>query len=450
MLAGGWPWIGHALTFHRAPVDLLRKGRERHGEIFSIRLAGRRVTVLSGPSANGAFFKAPDDQLSAKEAYQFTVPIFGRGIAYDASPEVMAEQLALLFPALRDERLQAYAGFMEEEARRYFEAWGEAGEADILDAANDLTVFIASRCLIGREFRERLSGEFARLYGELEEGLNLIGFLKPNFPLPSFRRRDRARVQMVERISSVIAERRASGIEGEDFLSTLMAARYSDGRALTEDEITGLLLTMIFAGQHTSAVLAAWTGLLLLENPAFLPPILDEQEEVFGQGEDMSLERLRRLVLLERAIKEAERMRPPLVMLMRAVRRELDYGGFTLAPGELAMVSPAVTHRLPEVFAEPDRYDPDRFSPGRAEDRKALYSLIGFGGGKHRCIGLTFAYQQIKVIWSVLLREFDLELVLPRHEPDYDTFVVGPRQPCLIRYRRRRSLRRSVRASAAG
>lgn len=437
-LEGGWPWIGHALEFHRRPVELLRRGRERHGEIFSIVLAGKRVTVFTGPSANATFFKAPDDQLSAKEAYQFTVPIFGRGIAYDASPEVMGEQLAFVFPALRDERLQAYAGFMEEEVRRYVEAWGETGEVDLLDAANDLTVFIASRCLVGREFREKLSAEFARLYGELEEGINLIAFLKPDLPLPSFRRRDRARLQMVERISSIIVDRRARGVEGEDFLATLMTARYRDGRALTEEEITGLLLTLIFAGQHTSAVLAAWTGVLLLEHPEFLPAIQEEQEEVFGSEGEVSLDRLRRLPLLERAIKEAERMRPPLVMLMRAVRRELEYGGFAIAPGGLAMVSPAVSHRLPEVFADPDRYDPDRFGPGREEDRQAPYALLGFGGGRHRCIGQTFAYQQVKVLWSVLLREFELELALPRHEPDYATFVVGPRQPCRVRYRRRR------------
>ncbi|HLH31011.1 MAG TPA: cytochrome P450, partial [Terriglobia bacterium] len=68
---------------------------------------------------------------------------------------------------------------------------------------------------------------------------------------------------------------------------------------------------------------------------------------------------------------------------------------------------------------------------------KSAYTLIGFGGGRHRCIGLTFAQQQVKVIWSVLLQRFDVELVKQEHEPDYTTFVIGPRRPCLIRYRRR-------------
>ena len=436
-LRGGLPFFGHAIDFHRDPAALLQRGRDQFGEIFSFVLAGKLVTVLTGPPANEAFFHAPDDQLSAKEAYQFTIPIFGKGIAYDVSPDVMSEQLGLLFPALRDQRLQTYARFMTEEVEAYIEKWGGEGEVDLLVAMNELTTFIASRCLVGHEFRQNLSEEFAHLYHDLEGGLNLIAFFKPNMPLPSFRRRDRARVRMVELISQIIASRRAGGVEGEDFLQTLMMAQYSDGRALTDDEITGLLVTVIFAGQHTSAVLATWTGVLLLQHRQYLPAILQEQHNVLNGTQNMTLDALRKLSALEHAIKEAERLRPPLVMLMRKIVRDFTYSGYHVPAGGLLMVSPAVSHRLPEVFRDPGTYDPDRFAPGREEDRKSSYTLIGFGGGRHRCIGLTFAQQQVKVIWSVLLQRFEMELVKQEHEPDYSTFVIGPRPPCTIRYRRR-------------
>jgi len=437
-LRGGLPYIGHAIEFQRDPTAVLQRGRDQFGEIFSFILAGKRVTVLTGPQANEAFFHATDDQLSAKEAYQFTVPIFGKGVAYDVSPDVMSEQLGLLFPALRDQRLQIYARFMAEEAESFFNNWQDSGEVDLLVVMNELTTFIASRCLIGHEFRRTLSTEFAHLYHDLEGGLNLLAFFKPNLPLPSFKRRDRARARMAELISKIIADRRAGGIEGEDFLQTLMTARYKDSSTLSDDAITGLLLTIIFAGQHTSAVLATWTGVLLLQHARFLPPILQEQKDVFNGNRQMSLEALRKLSVLERAIKEAERLRPPLVMMMRTILRDFEYRGYCAPAGGLAMVSPAVSHRLPEVFREPASYDPDRFGPGREEDRKSSYTLIGFGGGRHRCIGLTFAQQQVKVIWSVLLQRFELELVQPRHVPDYSTFVVGPRRPCLVRYRRKK------------
>jgi sterol 14-demethylase len=136
-------------------------------------------------------------------------------------------------------------------------------------------------------------------------------------------------------------------------------------------------------------------------------------------------------------VKESERLHPPLILLMRKIAREFIYKNYRMPAGWLAMVSPAVSHRLPEVFTDPDRFDPDRFTPGREEDKKARFSLITFGGGKHACIGMTFAYLQIKTIWSVLLRRFDLELLGRKPEPNYATFVVGPSQPCLVRFRRK-------------
>lgn len=438
-LSKGLPYLGHALEFAQSPVGLLQRGRDQLGEIFSFSLMGKQVTVLTGPNANQSFFKAPDDQLSAREAYKFTIPIFGKGIAYDASPEVMSEQIGFVFPALREERMRSYTQFMAQEAQAYFDTWGDSGEIDLLSACNELTIFMAGRCLIGEEFRTHLTTEFAKLYHDLEGALHLLGFFWPYLPLPSFKRRDKARARMVQLISEIIANRRKKGIETEDFLQTLMTAHYSDSTPITEDNITGLLLTLLFAGQHTSAVLAAWTGILLLQHPQYLLPILQEQKEVFGDNAKMSLEALGQLVFLERAIREAERMRPPLVMLMREIMRDFEYEGYLMPAGGMVMVSAAVSHRIPEVFRNPDRYDPERFTPGREEHRQNRYALIGFGGGRHRCIGEAFAYQQVKVIWSILLQQFNLELVQPSYEPDYTTWVVAPRQPCLVRYQRKKT-----------
>jgi sterol 14alpha-demethylase len=445
-LTGGLPWLGHAVEFRRDPVALLRRGRERHGEIFSFLLAGKRVNVLTEPHGNEAFFRAPDGQLSAREAYQFTVPMFGRGVAYDVPPELMDEQLGFLMPALREARMQAYAEAIAEETETFTAGWGERGEFDLVRAMNELTVFNACRCLIGLDFRRRLSAQFAHSYHDLESGVNLVAFFKPYWPLPAMRKRDRGRASIVRLISAVLAERRRQGAGDEDFVDTLIQARYSDGRALTDEEIVGLLLTLIFAGQHTSAVMAAWTGILLLQNPQHLERVLHEQKTVLSH-EPLTLTNLRRLTILERCLKEAERMYPPLVMLMRTILRDFTFKEYVLPAGELAMVVPAVTHFLPHAFRDPGRYDPDRFGSGRDEDRRTPFSLIGFGGGKHRCIGMGFAYQQIKVMWTVLLRSFDFELARREYLPDYSTFVAGPRQPCAIRYRRKQGGSRALASS---
>jgi sterol 14-demethylase len=433
-LPGGLPYLGHALEFRRDPVGLIERGRDRLGDIFAFRLLGRTVHALTGPAGNEAFFRAPDSVLSARAAYQFTVPIFGEGLVYDAPPELMDQQLRMVHPALRDDKMQSYARIIEAEVERHLDGWGDEGTVDLLAAMNEITIRTAGRCLIGAEFRRDLASTFARLYHDLEGGINLVAFFAPHLPLPAMQRRDRARRAVVALMSPVIAARRANGTRSDDFLDALIEACGPDGEPLGEDAITGLLLALLFAGQHTSAVLATWTGVLILQHPEHIGPVLDELAEVLGR-QGMTLAAVKQLVRLECCIKEAERLHPPLVMLLREALEDLEFQDHVIPAGDLALVSPAVSHRVAEVFADPHCFDPDRFAPPREEDRRTPYSLIGFGGGKHRCIGLAFAYQQVKVIWSVLLRRYAFELVNLDQHPNYTTFVVGPRPPCLIRYR---------------
>jgi sterol 14-demethylase len=440
-LSGSLPLLGNIVSFGRDPIELLRKGQAAHGEVFRFQLFQDPCYFLSGVEAQKAYFNAPDDVFSAKEAYQLMTPIFGKGIVYDCEPSLMNEQLGFLYPALAKRRMQTYAEYMCEEATQYIAGWGDEGEVDMLKVTTELTTFISSRCLLGYEIRKHFTDEFVHLYKDLEKALTPIAYFFPNLPLPKFKRRDEARAEIVKLISRIIEGRRASGDTHPDFLQTLMEARYKDGRALTDDEIAGLLLTVVFAGHHTSSVLSAWTGLLLFKHPQFVPALLDEQRQVFGGGRPMDFESLGELPTLERAIKEAERMHPPLVLLMRKVMKDYRFKDHTIPAGSLAMVSPAVAHRLAEVFPDPNTYDPDRFAPPRSEDSRH-FTLIGFGGGKHRCIGLHFAYMQIKALWSVLLQNFEFELSQPHdsYQPNYDFMVVGPRQPCNVRYRRRKLL----------
>src|SRR5437588_6346527 len=152
-IAGGLPLLGHALEFRRDPVGLIQRGRDRHGDIFSFTLFGKVVHVLTGAAGNEAFFKASDQVLSAKEAYQFTVPIFGEGVAYGTTPELMDQQLRMVHPALRDEKMQSYAQFIAAEVNETIDSWGDSGELDLLTVLNELTIRTAGRCLIGAEFR---------------------------------------------------------------------------------------------------------------------------------------------------------------------------------------------------------------------------------------------------------------------------------------------------------
>ncbi|MBK8480985.1 MAG: cytochrome P450 [Proteobacteria bacterium] len=436
-VSGGLPYVGHVVEFGRQPIELMMRGFREHGEIFNLSLAGRTATVLIGPEANEVFFTAPESQLSPREVYRMTVPIFGRGIAYDAEPEVMREQLGFLMPALREEKLHGYAEQMAAETLEHLATWAEEGVVDLVDACTEVTTAISSRCLLGREFREHLSAEISTLYREMERALSPLAFFAPYLPIPLFRRRDQARARMVELIERIIAERRARRAEEDDFLQALMTARYQDGRALTEDEISGLLLTVLFAGHRTSAALAAWTGVLLLQHAHHLPALLEEQLAVHGDDGAISFASLQRLPLLEQVVLEAGRLRPPLVLLMRNVLQDIAYKQYLVPAGQLLVVSPAVSHRDPMTFTDPERFDPERFAAPRQEDQRP-FSLITWGGGRHACLGKHFALMQVKALWSLWLRAFEFALLDEHPAPDGPGLVVGPQRPARVHYRRRR------------
>ena len=436
-MSGGWPVLGHMREFQRDPVAMLRRGQVENGEVFQFRIGPRKFVVFAGPDAHHAYFKAPEETLDAKSVYQFTVPIFGRGVAYDVSSELMTEQLGFLFPALRESAMRRYVRIMFEEAESFAGTLGQEGELDLPYAMNELTVNIASRCFLGEEIRGEVDSGFAEAYHDLQNGINTLGFFFPRLPTRAHRMRDRARRKITEIFSGIMRERRRTGARSEDFMQTLMEARYKDGRSLSDDEATGLLLTSLFAGQHTSAVLATWTGLELHREIPYLGRVRDEMREIHGKEGALSYEGLKQQEVLENAVRECERLHPPLIILIRKALKSLTYGDYTVPAGALAVVAPALSHLLPDVFANPQKFNPDRFAPPASEEKQHPYALIGFGGGKHRCMGKNFAILQVKAIWTVLFDRFDFHSDHPVPAPNYGSWVTGPKLPCRLRYKRR-------------
>jgi sterol 14alpha-demethylase len=436
VLSGGLPILGHSPEFVRGTIELLFRAHRELGEVAAFRVMNRQMVAMFGPEANEAVFRAPDEVLSPTEAYKVTTPVFGENIVYDASPARMAEQLKMLLPALRDKRMRTYGEAVVLETEQSIRPWGQTGVVDFVEFCRVLTNFTSSRCLLGKEFREGMSDEFAAVYHDLEGGLTPLAYLNAHLPIPSFKRRDRARVRMVEMISEIIRGRRSDQRTGEDFLQTLMESKYGDGTDLSEHEITGLLLAAMFAGHHTSSVTTAWTLIELLLNPSYLQRCVEEVDRVFGNGQPVSHAALRELSTLENAVKEALRLHPPLFMLVRVALVDFPYKQFVIPKGSWILLSPTVSHRLPEVFAQPELFDPDRFARPREEDKRD-FAYIAFGGGRHKCLGNAFAILQIKAILALLLGQFEFGLVGDQVASDFHGLVVGPKEPCRVRYRRR-------------
>lgn len=436
------PFFGAIFEFARNPVATVERAHKKLGSCFTLHITGFNMTYLIGSEAHEVFFKATDEELSPKEAYRFVVPVFGRGVVYDSPTAVLYEQLKFVKSGLVPTQLKKNVPIMESEAREYFSNWGNSGEVDLLYEMNKLTVLTASRCLLGPEIRAdpKVAGEFADLYHDLEGGLNPLAFFFPYAPIPAHFKRDKARVEIQKLFSKVIKQRRQAESDGqkfEDMLQVLMESSYKTGETLDDNSITGLLLALLFAGQHTSGITATWTAFFLGTNKQYLKELLDEQEKIKQEfGDTISFDSLKKSVMLENCIRETLRLVPPLIILMRKVMQPLKYRDIVIPAGDLLCVSPGVATRSPEFYTNPNTYDPHRFD--RGEHTSLPYAFLAFGGGRHGCPGENFGILQIKTIWTVLLREFDLEVPGGKMPvPDYTNLVVGPKQPALIRYKRK-------------
>ncbi|MEM7135185.1 MAG: cytochrome P450 [Myxococcota bacterium] len=433
----GLPLLGHTLEFGRDPVRLLQRAYDERGRVAQFRLLGKNVTVFTGPEAHESLFRLPDEVLDAREAYKMMIPVFGKGVVYDVSPERMMEQLHMLHPALRNNRMRTYTEIIAEEAELAISGWGDAGTVEVCDFFGVLTNFTSSRCFLGKEFRDEMSEEFAHVYADLEAGIVPLAYINAHLPIPAFRKRDKARARLGEMVAEIIARRRAKGAVGEDFIQTLMDSKYKDGSSLTDHEITGILIANMFAGHHTSSVTANWSLLELLRNPHYYDSVCEEVRGRFGEGESYSFAAMRDVERTEWAIKEALRLHPPLFMLFRTAMEDCEVHGHRVKKGDWVCVSPIVAHREEAVFKEALRYDPDRCGPDRQEDRRP-FAYVSFGGGRHRCLGSAFALLQMKVILAVLLNHYDFELTGDPIETDFGRVVLGPKPPIHVRYKKRR------------
>jgi sterol 14-demethylase len=440
-VSGGTGENGHLEELRVDPIALLTRVRAECGEVGVFRLADREVVLLTGAEANEVFFRAPEEILDQAEAYPFMTPVFGEGVVFDAPPERRREMLHN--QALRDKFMRGHAATIAGEVERMVAGWKDEGEIDLLDWFAELTIYTSSACLVGKRFRDELDKRFAELYHDLEQGTDAIAYVDPYAPIESFRRRDEARVGLVNLVGGIM-ERRAAGPpaneDERDLLDVLMSIRDEDGTPrFSPDTVTGMFISMMFAGHHTTSGTAAWTLIEMLRHPDVLEAVDSELAELYAGGAEVSYQALREMPHLESSVKEALRLHPPLILLLRVAKENLDVDGFTIRTGQMVGASPAVSNRIPEDFPDADTFQPARYLDPREEDRANPWTWIPFGAGRHRCVGAAFAMMQLKAIFSVLLLDWEFELAQPpdTYRNDHSKMVVQLQQPCVVRYRRR-------------
>ena len=431
----GWPLVGNFRAYMRDHVALLRCGYEHHGPIFGLRLGPQRAVVLVGPDFNRFFFTQADKLLSVPEIYRFVVPMFGPVLNAAADCIVRRSQLALLHSAFVKETLIRHMRVMDEETQAWIADFADAGRFELYEAFSQLALRITLKTLLGPEIRAHVDA-FMPLLNTLAEGMDFL--LPPNLPLPKFRRRDRARQALIGIVAPLVAARMSGAVHRNDFLQTLVEGDYLIEFGDRRQSVIDLVLMTAFTGYITTAAQMCWSLTELIGHPDYERKVQAEVDAL-PTSLTFGFEMLAQLPRLERAIKEAQRLNPVMSHYARLTTMPYEIGGYIVPKGWLTMISPALSHRLPQVFADPDRYDPDRLAPGREEDIKYPYGLIGFGGGVYRCPGTKYGMAAIQCVLAALYRNFNMELATGPPGRDFRVGVIRPRPPCMIAYRRRRA-----------
>eukprot|EP00158_Paraphelidium_tribonemae_P002881 Partr_v1_DN25751_c0_g1_i1_m74634 putative Cytochrome p450 len=443
------PFIGSMISFGMNPLKFLEENRQKFGSVYTFLMFGRKMTYLFDADGNNFVLNTCKlKEVSAEEAYKhLTTPVFGPGVVYDVENAVLMEQKRFVKHGLSVENLRLYVGLIEEESKAYFARWtGPTGQGELAQAIAELTIMTASRCLMGKEIRAQLSETVADLYCDLDKGFAPINFLFPSLPLPTYWRRDKAHIEMRNLFLRIMKERRVNNdLENADMLQALMEAEYRDGKAMTDTEVACLMIALLMAGQHTSSTTGTWCLSYLMTRPELIRDLRDEVNRVMGDSNaPLDYEALKEMTLLENCIKEALRLKPPIITTMRKVMEDVEYKGYVIPEGNYICVAPALSQLDKEVWGEDaNEFNPDRFLPTNpkladAIGHGAASSYLPFGAGRHRCIGESFAYIQLKTIIASFVRTFDFKYAPGQQFPetDFTTLIVMPVKPVMVEYSR--------------
>ena len=436
LLGGGAPIIGHLAQFFRDPVAVLKCGYRAHGKLFSFSLMGRRMNVMLGPEHNRFFFEETDKLLSIRESMPFFLKMFSPDFYSFAEMDEYLRQRAIIMPRFKAAAMKQYVGVMAEETLNLVERLGDTGEFDLIPTLGPVVMDIAAHSFMGREFHEKLGHEFFELFREFSGGMEFV--LPLWLPTPKMIRSQRAKKKLHAILQAWIVKRRAAPLDPPDFFQGMIDTQYPDGRPVADETIRHLILLLVWAGHETTAGQVSWALADLLQNPGYLGVIRDELAAVLGGSDarEMRSDQAVAMTKMDLALRETERLHPVAFIISRKASIDIEREGYTIRKGDFVLLAPSVSQRMTETFTDPDAYDPERFNPENPDAQITSNSLIGFGGGMHRCAGVNFARMEMKVVLAVLLQHYDMEL-LDEVKPIAGAGTYWPAQPCRVRYTKR-------------
>jgi cytochrome P450 len=399
--------------FANEPLGLLLECYERYGPVFTIKVLHGNVVFMLGPAANHYITVSHASNFIWRPShFRDLIGLLGDGLL-TIDGEFHRRSRQIMLPAFHRERIAASIDVMREETEQALETFAVGSRVDLYAWTRRLAMRIAMRALFGlHPDEEPARGTDAA--GLFEQALSFYAteyttrFLRG--PLTPWARLKRAARELDRVIYAEIARRRATGARGEDVLSLLLDARDEHGGALSDTQVRDEVMTLLFAGHDTTTSTVAFMFYELARNPDVVARLQAEQRERLRGAPPTAAQLMGgELPQLELVLEETLRMYPPAWIGPRRSLEPFEFEGRTVPGGAYVNYCSWASHRLPDVFEEPERFLPERFAPERrAQLPKGAY--IPFGGGSRTCIGMRFGQLEIRTIATLILSRFALEL----------------------------------------
>jgi len=403
---------GHALLlFRRDPIAVLRRAAAEYGDVVRLPLSKHPVYLVNHPDLIKGVLVTHQKQFKKGRGLEQIKRLLGEGLL-TSEGEFHLRQRRLMQPAFHRQRVAAYAESMTFYAVQARERWQEGETRDMHAEMMRLTLSIVGKTLFGAE----VEAEAAEIDGALGEVIGLFRLLQlpysdllERLPLPAVRRFRAARARLDATIYRLIARHREVGEDRGDLLSMLLAARdEDDGGRMSDEQVRDEALTLFLAGHETTANAMTWTWHLLSQHPDVEARFHAEIDAALA-GRTPAADDLPRLPYTRRVFSESLRCFPPAWVVGRRLLSDYDMGGYTLPARSIVLLCQSVTHQDPRFWPDPDRFDPDRWTP-EAEAARPKFAFFPFGGGPRVCIGEQFAWMEGVLLLAALGQKWRLRL----------------------------------------
>ena len=388
------PQVFQTIGWWTRPIAFFEQCRARYGKRFTIRLLNTPPFVMiADPDQAKEIFTAPPEVLHPGEGARILEPVVGRNSVILLDESEHLEQRKLMLPAFHGERMQRLIGAMEEVAEQEAASWPAGRPLSLHPHFQSLTLEVILRAVFGLDAGPQLDGLRTRLTELLtmsSRPSSMLPFLQRGRQWEKF---ERIRAAADELIFDLIETRRREGEERDDILSLLLSARHDDDTPMSPQELRDELMTLLVAGHETTASELAWAFERLAREPAVVSRLHAEIDA--GNGD----------AYVTATVHETLRRRPVLPnSAPRFVKEPIEIGGWTYPPGVCVVPNAYLIHHDADIYPDPYAFRPERF----LEESPGTYTWIPFGGGRRRCLGASFALQEMKIVLRSVLARFDV------------------------------------------